>query len=85
MARIGFIMSMILTLLGVVLLSISLLVHALVPKVGHIAFQIGGGFPSYEPSPVLWLHHALAVGCIIVGASLSNWFWKTDRARPSGP
>jgi hypothetical protein len=82
MARVGFIMSMILTLLGVVLLSIGLLVHALLPKVGYMAFRIGGGSYSptdYEPSAALWLHHALAVGCIIVGSMLSARFYGADQ------
>ena len=53
MARTGFIMSMILAFLGVILLSVGLLVQALLPKVGRMAFIMGGGSYSptdYEPS-----------------------------------
>ena len=88
MGRTGFIMSMILALLGVVLLSIGLLVQDLLPKVGYMAFTIGGGSYSaatYEPGAALWLHHALAVGCIIVGSLLSARFWEADRKHPPSP
>ena len=83
MAKIGFVMSMILTVLGILLLAVGLLVHALLPTVGYMAFQIGGGSysaESYEPSPMLWVYYALVVSCVVVGAMLSIRFCKAEQA-----
>ena len=76
---VGFFLSMMVAALGVLLLSIGLLIQALAPILGRLAFQVVGGSYSpyaYEPGTALWVHHGLAISCILIGALLSTRFWK---------
>ncbi len=84
MERTGFVMSMLLTFLGVVLLSIGLLVQALLPKIAYMAFSVGGG--SYNPHSyglgmAYYLQQGVALGCIAVGAVLSRRIWRIARTK----
>ncbi|HCS53131.1 MAG TPA: hypothetical protein DIW81_16310 [Planctomycetaceae bacterium] len=74
-------MSMLLALIGVLLLSGGLLLQSVLPKLGRMAFSIGGG--SYNPSDydlgvAFYMQQVIAISCIVVGSILSRRFCKTD-------
>lgn len=84
MNKFGLVMSMLLSFLGILLLSVGLLVQALLPKIGRMAFMIGGG--SYNPNEFelgvwFYLYLAVAVLCIARGIGLSRSFYAADSGR----
>jgi len=75
-------MSMLLALTGVVLLASGLLLQSVLPKLGRMAFTIGGG--SYNPNDynlgvAFYLHQIITISCILVGGILSRRFCTADR------
>ncbi len=79
MAKTGFVAAILLTLLGIMMLSFGLLTQALLPKIGYIIFSIRGGSYSpqgYELGLAIWAHHGIALACIIVGGLLCRRLYK---------
>lgn len=80
MAKTGFVGSMVLILLGIILLSFGILTQALLPKIGMLGFQFRGGGSyspqSYELGLAIWVHHGIALACIIGGAILCRRLYK---------
>jgi len=82
MNKTGFTMSMLLAITGVLLLSGGLLLQSMLPKLGSMAFSIGGSSHNpndYAPGIALYLQQIVAISCIVVGGILSRHFCTTDR------
>lgn len=82
MNKTGFTISMLLALTGVLLLSGGLLLQSVLPKLGRMAFNIGGG--SYDPNDynlgvAFYLQQIIAISCILVGGVLSRRFCTIGR------
>lgn len=83
MSKVGLVMSLLMSMLGFVLLSAGLLVHALMPKFGLMIFMIseGGSFSPrmFAADPALIAHHVIATACILLGMRLARDFWMQGR------
>jgi len=74
-------MSMLLAMTGVLLPPGGLLLQAVLPKLGSMAFSIGGHSHNpndYAPGIALYLQQIIAISCIVVGGILSRRFCATD-------
>ena len=74
MAKPGFVASILLIAFGMTMLSIGLLTQVLIPKIGYFIFQLKGGSympDSYGLGAAIWVHHLVALACIVFGGILS--------------
>ena len=83
MSKVGLVMSLLMSMLGFVLLSAGLLVHAVMPQFGLMVFMISKG-GSYSPrmfaaDPALFANHVIATACIFLGLRLARDFWMQGR------
>ena len=82
MGRAAFVMSSVFAALGVLVVAVGLLVEAVLPKLGRMAFMIGTG--SYDPDQYrldLHTYYGVGLACIVVGLACATAIYLREHNR----